>query len=176
MLWSGRGVNTRAAPYCTEQKTKKRKKKKKEQSGTSSNKHRSVCQMLFAVNSSNSLQTPLPVYVDVSVCVSFIPACWQVDKSEDVVFNEAGETQEDRVEEETCETQASVQGPLVQVNSRDLQDGDIRHQNIRRTEDRDAEVTELPFYALTVINTEASKSPTEKISPLLFSLTCKRKH
>lgn len=35
--------------------------------------------------------------------VSVMPTSWQVDKSEDVVLDEAGETQEDRVEEETRE-------------------------------------------------------------------------
>lgn len=39
----------------------------------------------------------------VSVYVSVMPTSWQVDKSEDVVLDEAGETQEDRVEEETHE-------------------------------------------------------------------------
>lgn len=56
----------------------------------------------------------------VCVCVSVIPAGWQVDKGEDVILDEAGETQEDRVEEETHETQALVQRPLVEVNSHDL--------------------------------------------------------
>lgn len=53
-------------------------------------------------------------------CVSVIPAGRQVDEGEDVVLDEAGEAQEDGVEEETGETQTLVQRPLVQVNSQYL--------------------------------------------------------
>ena len=52
-------------------------------------------------------------YVHQCVRVSVVPAGWQVDKGEDVVLDEAGETQEDGVEEETHETQTLVQRPLV---------------------------------------------------------------
>lgn len=58
--------------------------------------------------------------VSVQVCVSDVPAGGQVDKGEDVVFDEAGETQEDGVEQETYETQTFVQSPLVEVNSQHL--------------------------------------------------------
>ena len=53
-------------------------------------------------------------------CVSVIPAGRQVDEGEDVVLDEAGEAQEDGVEEETGETQTLIQRPLVQVNSQYL--------------------------------------------------------
>lgn len=59
-------------------------------------------------------------YVCKSLCVSVVPAGRQVDKGEDVVLDEAGETQEDGVEEETHEAQTLVQRPLVEVNSHDL--------------------------------------------------------
>lgn len=52
-------------------------------------------------------------------CFSVL-ACWQVDEDEYVVFNEAGETQEDGVEEETHDAQTFVQCPLVQMNPQDL--------------------------------------------------------
>lgn len=54
------------------------------------------------------------------VSVSFFPAGWQINKCEDVVLNEAGEAQEDRVQEETHEAQTSVQRPLVEMDSQDL--------------------------------------------------------
>lgn len=52
--------------------------------------------------------------------LSFVPASWQVNKGEDVVLNEAGEAQEDRVQEETHEAQTSVQRPLVEMDSQNL--------------------------------------------------------
>lgn len=55
-----------------------------------------------------------------SECVSFFSAGWQVDKGEDVVLYEAGETQEDRVQEETREAQTFVQRPLIEVYSQNL--------------------------------------------------------
>lgn len=58
--------------------------------------------------------------VCVFACISVIPTGRQVDKRKDVVLNEAGETQEDGVEEETHETQAPVQRPIVEANSHDL--------------------------------------------------------
>lgn len=45
--------------------------------------------------------------------VSVIPAGRQVDKGEDVVLDEARETHEDGVEDETHETQTFVQRPVV---------------------------------------------------------------
>lgn len=81
------------------------------------------------------------MYISVCVClcecVSVVSAGWQVDKGEDVVLDEAGETQEDGVEEETRETQALVQRPLVQVNSQDL-DRQRDRQRERQT-DRQAD-------------------------------------
>lgn len=53
-------------------------------------------------------------------CASVVPARGQVDEGEDVVLDEAGEAQEDGVEQETHETQTFVQRPLVEVNSQDL--------------------------------------------------------
>lgn len=47
------------------------------------------------------------------VCVSVIAAGWQVDKGEDVVLDEAGDTQENGVKEETHHTKTLVQCPLV---------------------------------------------------------------
>lgn len=58
--------------------------------------------------------------VCLDVCVSFFSAGWQVDKGEDVVLYEAGETQEYRVQEETHEAQTFVQCPLIQVYSQNL--------------------------------------------------------
>lgn len=55
-----------------------------------------------------------------SVCASVVPAGRQVDEGEDVVLDEAGEAQEDRVEEETREAQTLVQRPLVEVNAQNL--------------------------------------------------------
>lgn len=54
------------------------------------------------------------------MCVSIFPAGRQVDEDEDVVLDEAGEAQKDGVEEDTRETKASVQRPLVEVNSQNL--------------------------------------------------------
>lgn len=54
------------------------------------------------------------------LCVLIVAAGWQVDEGEDIVLDKAGDTQEDGVEEETRETQALVQSPLVEVNSQDL--------------------------------------------------------
>lgn len=51
---------------------------------------------------------------------SVVPARGQVDEGEDVVLDEAGEAQEDGVEQETHETQTFVQRPPVEVNSQDL--------------------------------------------------------
>lgn len=62
----------------------------------------------------------LSVCLSVFLCASVVPARGQVDEGEDVVLNEAGEAKEDRVEEQTGETQASVQRPLVEVNSQHL--------------------------------------------------------
>lgn len=80
----------------------------------------------FLANKTSGVSVCAHMYISVCVCVSVsvrvsdIPAGWQVDKGEDVVLDEAGETQEDRVEKETHETQALVQRPLVEVNSHDL--------------------------------------------------------
>lgn len=60
------------------------------------------------------------ISVCLGVCVSFVSAGWQVDKGEDVVLDEAGETQEYRVQEETHEAQTSVQRPLIEVHSQNL--------------------------------------------------------
>lgn len=106
-------------------------------------------------------------------CASFVLAGWQVDEGEDVVLDEAGETQEDGVEEETDETQALVQRPLVQVDSQHL------HRQTGASGPGGKQVSspigtsESGHHILTVRNTDASRSPTEKISPLLFSLICK---
>lgn len=54
------------------------------------------------------------------MCVSFFPAGWKVDEGEDVVLDEAGEAQEDGVQEETHEAQTFVQRPLVEMDSQDL--------------------------------------------------------
>lgn len=54
------------------------------------------------------------------MCTSVIPAGGQVYKGEDVILDEAGEGQEDSVQEETYGAQALVQCPPVQVNSQDL--------------------------------------------------------
>lgn len=54
------------------------------------------------------------------VCVSFFPAGRKVNEGEDVVLDEAGEAQEDGVEEETHEAQTLVQRPLVEMDSQDL--------------------------------------------------------
>lgn len=53
-------------------------------------------------------------------CASLVLAArGQVDEGEDVVFDEAGEAQEDGVEHQTHEAQAPVQGPLVQMDAND---------------------------------------------------------
>lgn len=54
------------------------------------------------------------------MCASVILAGWQVNEGEDVVLNEAGETKENRIEEETHEAQVFVQCPFVQVDSQHL--------------------------------------------------------
>lgn len=54
------------------------------------------------------------------VSLSFA-AGWLVDVCEDVVFDEAGEAQEDGVEHQTHQAEATVQGPLVQMDSQHLQ-------------------------------------------------------
>lgn len=54
------------------------------------------------------------------VSVSFFPAGRQVNEGEDVVLDEAGEAQEDGVQEETHQAQTSVQGPLVEMDSQNL--------------------------------------------------------
>lgn len=52
--------------------------------------------------------------------VSFFPAGWQVNEGKDVVLDEAGEAQEDGVQEQTHEAQTSVQCPLVEMDSQYL--------------------------------------------------------
>lgn len=109
--------------------------------------------------------------VCVSRCVSFFSAGWQVDKGEDVVLYEAGETQEYRVQEETHEAQTAVQCPLIEVYS----------QNLDRQKTKGLQLSSCSglshmwhYKTLTVRNTDASRSPTEKIRPLLLSLIWKR--
>lgn len=52
--------------------------------------------------------------------MSFFTTGRQVDKGEDVVFYEAGKAQEDRVQEETHEAKTSVQCPLIEMYSQNL--------------------------------------------------------
>lgn len=52
--------------------------------------------------------------------VSFFPAGWQVNEGKDVVLDEAGEAQEDGVQEQTHEAQTSVQCPLVEMDPQNL--------------------------------------------------------
>lgn len=51
---------------------------------------------------------------------SGVSAGGQVDEGEDVELNEDGETKEDCVHHQTCQAQAAVQDPLIQMHTHNL--------------------------------------------------------
>ena len=66
--------------------------------------------------------------------VSAVSTGRQVDEDEDVVLDEDGEAEEDRVQQEADKSQTSVQNPLVQMDPQNLENcGEAKKDRERKS-------------------------------------------